>query len=94
MKATFESEEALEETPVKKPRSIVWKFFNLLENGKFVQCQLCGERNKDGRLAYHSWTTSMHEHLKRHHPAAINVNEGNSLSDSAEVKQHKIESYT
>ena len=48
----------------KRPRSMVWKFFSLLESGKSVQCQLCGIRNKDGLLSYHGGTTSMHEHLR------------------------------
>ena len=51
---------------------------------------VCCKRNKDGRLAYHS----MHEHLKYCHSVVINMNESDSLSDSAKVKQHKIESCT
>ena len=51
----------------KRPHSVVWKFFSLLDSGKSVQCQLCGNGNKDGLLSYNGGTTLMREHLKRCH---------------------------
>lgn len=87
-----ERQEAPVEKSRKKSRSIVWKFFNLLENGEFVQCQLCGEKNKDGRLAYHRGTSSMREHLKRRHPATLDIHDASH--GEAKRKQRKIISYT
>ena len=79
----------------KRPRSVVWKFFSLLESGKSVQCQLCGVGNKDGLLSYHGGTTSMHEHLKRCHSTAFSeATDIIDVSFSTKGQQTKLDRFT
>ena len=79
-----------EETPVKKSRcSIVWKFLTCWKMENLFNAN-CVAKDKDGRLAYHHGTSSMREHLKRHHPATLDTCDA---SNEAKSKQHKIISY-
>ena len=79
----------------KRPRSVVWKFFSLLESRKSIQCQLCGIGNKDGLLSYHGGTTSMREHFKRRHSTAFSeATDIIDISFSTKGKQTKLDRFT
>ena len=78
----------------RRPRSVVWKFFSALQGRKSVQCQLCPAGNRDGVLAYHGGTSSMHEHLKKRHYTAFCEATTNDSSDTSASKQTRLDSFT
>lgn len=49
-------------------RSMVWQFFNLTQDNKFVVCTFCKKEYK-----YFKNTTNLKEHLKRLHPSCLLV---------------------
>ena len=67
--------------PLKKARSDVWEYYELLEGHKKVSCLLCNPRRE---ISYHGGTGNLREHLTSQHPSVYKT------STSGKAKQTSL----